>query len=93
MRRLLRRSPATQRGEHIKELAEPARQKNGNLCTTVLYKDLSSVLAGNKVPIKIVSYSATELDPKCRSVLLSHSGEHQPEHVFGDTMDRLPRSL
>jgi hypothetical protein len=40
----------------------------------------------------VTYYSATEISPKARAALLSHSHTTQPLHIFGDILERLPKN-
>ena len=41
---------------------------------------------------KITFYSANDIDPVARDVIASHPACTRPMHLFGDILDRVPRS-
>eukprot|EP00969_Alexandrium_andersonii_P244233 10791496-Alexandrium_andersonii.AAC.1 len=39
----------------------------------------------------VTLYSASEINPTCRSILLAHGPSSKPLHVFGNILDRVPK--
>jgi site-specific DNA-cytosine methylase len=66
---------------------------SGMGCAEMVCPMISSAWASLGAQVSFKLYSATDVDATCRRVLQCHKEDSQPEHVFGDVLERIPKAL
>ena len=66
---------------------------SGMGCAEMVLPLLAKSLQSFGITAQMAPYSATDYDPTCRRMLLSHKKGSRPEHVFGDILERIPRDV